>query len=116
MKNELNNQKSIGARIKIAREERGMSQLDLAKALDFQSATAVSLIEAGERGVPASILTKLIEVLHRDIKYFLGQEAEEKVDVQFALRADKDLSKEDKDAILRFIELAKNKNKSDGKR
>ena len=110
MKNEQSGEKMIGARIKAAREERGLSQLDLAKALGFQSATAISLIEAGERGVPAMFLEQLSEVLHRDIKYFLGQE-EKKIDVQFALRADKDLSTEDKDAILRFIELAKNRKK-----
>jgi hypothetical protein len=38
----------------------------------------------------------------------LGRE-ETPVDVQVALRADKDLTTEDKDAISRFIELAKSK-------
>lgn len=109
MKNEQRDEKLIGSRIKAAREEKGLSQLELAKALNFQSATAISLIEAGERGVPALILEKLGEVLDRDIKYFLGKE--EPVDVQVALRADKDLSREDKDALSRFIELAKNRKK-----
>ena len=108
-------QKSIGSRIKAAREERNLSQMDLAKALGFQTATAISLIESGERGVPATILQKLSDILHRDIKYFLGQDETAKVDVQVALRADKDLSPEDKDAILRFIELAKSRKKSNGK-
>ena len=115
MKNDQNIEKSIGSRIRAAREERGLSQLDLAKALGFHSATAVSLIEAGERGVPATILERLGDVLHCDIKYFLGQENHLKLDVKVALRADKDLSKEDKDAILRFIELAQSKKKSHGK-
>ena len=108
-------EKSIGRRIKAAREERGFSQLDLAKALGFQSATAVSLIESGERGVPSTTLQKLTEVLHRDIGYFLAQEGNSNVDVQVALRADKDLSREDKDAILRFVELAKARKKNHGK-
>ncbi|MES2471067.1 MAG: helix-turn-helix transcriptional regulator [Patescibacteria group bacterium] len=100
---------NIGSRIKAAREERGLSQADLAQALGFQSATAVSLIESGDRKVTAGLLENLSAALHRDVSYFLGQE-NRVVDVQVALRADKDLSKEDKDAILRFIELAKKKN------
>ncbi len=98
----------IGDRIRAAREERGMSQLELAQAIGFQSATAVSLIEAGERKVTSGILESLANALHRDVKYLLGQK-EAPVDVQFALRADKDLTTKDKDAILRFIELAKSR-------
>jgi transcriptional regulator with XRE-family HTH domain len=108
MKNDQNKE-HIGIRIKSAREERGLSQVDLAKALGFHSATAISLIESGDRKVTAGLLESLSDVLHRDINYFLGQK-DRVVDVQVALRADKDLSKEDKDAILRFIELAKKKN------
>ncbi len=113
MKNEQKNITNIGARIKAARDERGLSQLELAQALGFQSATAISLIENGDRKVTAGILQELSAVLHRDIKYFLGEDENSPVDVQTALRADKDLTKEDKDAILRFIELAKRK--KDGK-
>lgn len=108
MKNQ-ENKGHIGTRIKAAREERGLSQVDLAQALGFQSATAISLIESGDRKVTAGLLESLSDILHRNINYFLGQE-DRVVDVQVALRADKDLAKEDKDAILRFIELAKQKN------
>jgi transcriptional regulator with XRE-family HTH domain len=77
--------------------------------LGFQSATAVSLIESGDRKVPSGLLEVLGNILHYPVSYFLGQE-DNIVDVKVALRADKDLTKEDKDAILRFIELAKKKN------
>ena len=108
MKNEKLGIGTMGSRIKAAREERGLSQLDLAKALGFQSATAISLIENDERGVSTKTLKALSGVLHRDIQYFLGGE-NKSVNLQMALRTDKDLTKEDKNAILRFIELAKNK-------
>ena len=108
MKNEEKTASNIGSRIKAAREERGLSQMQLAEALDFHSATAISLIEKGERGVTSVLLQKLSETLHRDVKYFLGQD-EVAVDVQHALRADPDLSDEDKDALSRFIDLAKNR-------
>jgi transcriptional regulator with XRE-family HTH domain len=108
MKNGVKNT-TIGARIKSAREARGLSQADLAKELGFQSATAISLIENDERGVSTEVLNALGGILHRDTLYFLTGKEHGSVDVKVALRADKDLSKEDKDAILRFIDLAKKK-------
>ncbi|MCX6296177.1 MAG: helix-turn-helix transcriptional regulator [Bacteroidetes bacterium] len=108
MKKDESKVNNIGARIKDARESLSISQAQLATILGFQSATAISLIESGERGITAPLLQRISEVLKRDIKYFLGQE-ENFVDVRVALRADKDLSDEDKDAIDRFIELAKQK-------
>lgn len=96
----------IGGRIKTAREKAGLSQTQLAKELGYETATAVSLIEAGERKVKAEDLQKASEVLHRDVAYFLGQE-NRPVDIKVALRADKDLSDKDKEAVMHFIELAK---------
>ena len=108
MKNMDTKNETIGKNIRIAREEAGLSQLDLSKALGFESATAVSLIESGERKISAENLSVLERTLNRDIKFFFGQE-ENSIDVQIALRADKDLNKEDREAILHFIELAKKK-------
>lgn len=107
--------KLIGVRIKEAREAVGMSQKTLADAVGFESATAISLIEAGERKIRVEDLEKMAGALERDIKYFVGQE-DRPVDVRVAVRATKDLSNKDKDAIIRFIELAKNKKKEHGGR
>ncbi len=107
MKNVVNKGDSIGSRIKSAREEMGYSQLDLAKKLDFESATAISLIESNERNITITNLEKIADILHRDIKFFLGKDEKADVSVEYALRADKNLPKEAKDAILHFIELAK---------
>lgn len=99
---------TLGGRIKAAREGMGMSQTQLADALGFKSPTAVSLIENGERGVAASLLARIAHILHQDVNYLLGAEIKTP-DIKLALRADKDLSDDDKNAILRFIELAKKK-------
>ena len=96
----------IGKRLREAREKAGLSQAQLAKELGYESATAVSLIEAGERRFKMEDLQKAADVLHRTIGYFLGQEAPP-MDIKVALRADKELSEEDKKAVLYFIELAK---------
>lgn len=108
MKNNETRTNTIGSKIKEARESLNISQAELAEKLGFQSATAISLIENGERGIAVTLLQRLSEILKRDIKYFLGQK-ENNIDIKYALRADKDLSKEDKMAIERFIELAKQK-------
>jgi transcriptional regulator with XRE-family HTH domain len=102
----------IGRRLREAREKAGLSQAQLAKELGYESATAVSLIEAGERRFKTEDLQKAAEALHRDIGYFLGQEGN-KVDLKVALRADKDLTDEDKSAVLHFIELAKKRHGKD---
>lgn len=94
--------------MRAAREEMGLSQLELAKELDFESATAISLIEKGERNLSTENLVRLSRVLHKDVKFFLGL-AQDETSVTVALRADKDLLQEDKDALTHFIELAKMK-------
>jgi transcriptional regulator with XRE-family HTH domain len=106
----------IGERLREAREKAGLSQAQLAKALEYESATAVSLIEAGDRKLKAKDLQKVAEFLHQPIGYFLGQ-AGVIPDVKVALRADKELTEEDKAAVLYFIELAKKRRheKPDGK-
>lgn len=113
MKNTEGKDDSIGKRIKFAREEANFSQMNLAKAVGFESATAISLIESGDRNVTIENLEKIAGVLHRDINYFLGKDLGKPVDVKIALRADPDLTKQDKDAILHLIDLAKKR--ADGK-
>ncbi|MCX6763218.1 MAG: helix-turn-helix transcriptional regulator [Candidatus Moranbacteria bacterium] len=98
--------KLIGAKIKEARDGAKMSQKDLAEALGYESGTAISFIEAGERKVAVTDLEKVAEVLRKDIKFFLGQKVET-ADFKFALRADKDLMKEDQEKILDFIDFVK---------
>lgn len=105
MKTSEDKNKFIGQKIKEARESAEKSQKELADALGFESATAISLIESGERKSKIEDLEKMAEFLHRDIKFFLG--IEEKADIRFALRADKDLSKKNQDEILRFIDFVK---------
>ena len=108
MKNTDSNNEAIGKKIRTAREEAGYSQLDLAKLIGFETATAISLIESGERKISAENIASLAKNLHKDVKFFFG-ETDPAMDVKVALRADKDLDKEDQDAIMRFIELAKKK-------
>ena len=108
--------KDIGLRLQEARETEGLSQAELAKELGYDSATAVSLIEAGKRKLNAQNLQKAAKVLNRSMSYFLVGE-NPKIDIKVALRADKELTDEDKKAVMHFIDLAKKRhggNKSQG--
>ena len=109
MKNEESKSKFIGRKIKEARKNSGKSQEKLAKEVGFESAVAISLIESGERNITVEVLGKIAESLQKDIKYFF-EEGEVPVKLEVALRSQKNLDKDDQNAILRFIELAQNKN------
>jgi transcriptional regulator with XRE-family HTH domain len=86
-----------------------MSQMELAKVLGFESATAISLVEAGERKITADNLEKIAEALHRDIYFFLGRDSKYTPDVKVALRADKNISETAKKTILNILEMDKKK-------
>lgn len=101
-----NKNATIGSRIRAERELQGKSQMQLAEAVGFESATAISLIESGARGVAADMLSLIAKALRVDIKQLLGQKPDE-VDVMVALRADKQLGQEEKDYIANFIQKAK---------
>ncbi|MFA5228814.1 MAG: helix-turn-helix transcriptional regulator [Candidatus Paceibacterota bacterium] len=108
MKNEEITYTLIGSKIREARQEANMSQKDLAKSIGFDSSTAISLIEAGQRKISIEDLEKICKILQKDIKFFLGKKEDEN-NVIYALRADKDLTKKDKDSIEHFINCIKQK-------
>src|SRR6202790_4026683 len=60
----------IGARIKALREERKLSQDDLARLFGFKDRQTVSAIETGERRVSAEELVLAVEKLGATLDYF----------------------------------------------
>jgi len=107
--NETNQSMSIGQRIRNAREKSGVSQKKLAELVGYESSTAISLIESGQREVGAKTLEKIAEVLKCDVNFLLGREVDAP-NIEYALRADKNLTREDEDKIQDFIEFIKSKN------
>lgn len=63
-------QQLIGARIKAAREERGLSQEELSKRLGFKDRQILSNIESGRRKVAVDELMILMSVLAKPLEYF----------------------------------------------
>lgn len=106
----------IGQRIKSAREKEGVTQAELAKRLQYNSATAVSLIEAGERKVKIDDLELIADFLHRDLDYFIYGEAKKAPDLQTALRAVEGFTKSDIEKAQDYIQYLRSlkKDKRDG--
>lgn len=66
----MNNQ--IGNRIKLRREELGLSQEILAKALGYTSRSSINKIELGYQDLPAKKIKKITEVLNVSPFYLMG--------------------------------------------
>ena len=108
MKNEITNE-FLGSRIRLAREEADLSQSELADILGYESPTAVSLMESGERKIKVEDLQAVSNITHRSMDFLMGKE-EKMSNVKMALRADKDLSNKDKEMLMHFVDLAKKRN------
>jgi transcriptional regulator with XRE-family HTH domain len=65
--------KEIGRKIQIAREEKGITQLELAKTLGITQA-ALSNYELGKRRVYFHLIELIAEHLEKPISYFLDDE------------------------------------------
>jgi len=114
--NEKQKYLDIGRRIRDARDSEGITQANLAEQLGYQSATAISLIEAGERKVKISDLERIADVLHRDINYLLRGSEAQASSVRTALRAtNNNLDKNDMDKIETFIEFVKSQKQQHGR-
>lgn len=61
----------VGSKIKRAREECGLSQLELAELMGLKSATAVSLWESNNRQITAVNLWKVSQITNVPITYFI---------------------------------------------
>jgi len=102
MKSKKDKYKFIGARIKKARQKKGLSQKTLAEMIGFDSATSISLIESGERKISIVDLEKAAHTLNEELEYFLGTEPR----VRVSFRAD-GLDKKDAKVIQHIIDMAK---------
>lgn len=66
---------SLGNRIRAARRDAGMSQGQLATALNTTQ-SAISLYEAGQRSVGIDMLLNVARILNRPLHYFLGEDGD----------------------------------------
>jgi transcriptional regulator with XRE-family HTH domain len=100
--------KSLGVKLRDAREYLGLSQDEVAKSVGL-TRSAVSLIETGQRKVDALELKKLAEVYQRPAAEFTGDidviDAPFSETVQHLARAAAKLTETDRAELLRFAEF-----------
>ena len=103
--------RTIGARIRRARDIEGLTQPELASKIGYKSGTAISLIESGERSVQIGDLEKIARVLHQDVHFLLTGSAAAQPTIKVALRADDSLDKNDVQQIENYIEFLRNQDR-----
>ena len=114
-RDEMEKYRQVGRRIQHARDDAGLTQEQLAVAVGYKSATAISFIESGERKLRVSELEKIAEVLHCDIQFLLTGTVDKKLTVKMALRSEhKDLSPDSINQIESFINFVKNEQNGRG--
>jgi transcriptional regulator with XRE-family HTH domain len=103
-----NDRKSLGAKLRDAREYLGLSQDEVARSVGL-TRPAVSLIESGQRKVDALELKKLAELYQRPVTEFTGDvdtiESSMPETVQHLARAASKLKEADRAELLRFAEF-----------
>lgn len=67
-----NDMKMIGARIKLRREEVGLTQDELARNLGYKSRSSINKIELGKQNIKQSALVKIALALNVTPGYILG--------------------------------------------
>jgi transcriptional regulator with XRE-family HTH domain len=108
--------KTLGERLREAREYLGFSQDQVATFLGV-SRSALSLMESGQRKVDALELKKLAGLYKRSVGYFTGEEEDASIgaDVKHLARKVSDLSSEDREELARFADfLRARKGKKEG--
>ncbi|MDP4007750.1 MAG: helix-turn-helix transcriptional regulator [Candidatus Peregrinibacteria bacterium] len=99
----------LGKRIKSKREELGLSQSELANSVNKSSAAYIAFIEAGDRNVSAMDLMLIAKRLGVTVASLLGEDSNDSPKVMEALRADKELSKKDREKVEEYYNFIKNK-------
>jgi transcriptional regulator with XRE-family HTH domain len=99
--------KALGSRLREAREYLGLSQDEVAKAVDLPR-SAISLIESGQRRIDALELKRFAEVYQRPVTDFTGgvdAKPATPATIQHLARAVAKLTESDQAELLRFAEF-----------
>jgi transcriptional regulator with XRE-family HTH domain len=107
--------KTLGARLREAREYLSLSQEEVAKAVGL-TRPAISLVENGQRRVDAIELKKFAELYQRPVAEFTGDAevgAKQPDNIAHLARAAAKLSDTDRAELIRFAEFLSIKAKQD---
>ncbi len=99
-----NPRKSLGERLRAAREYLGLSQEEVASQIGVPR-PAISQMENANRRVEAVELSKLARLYQKPVSYFTGEELiEEPLQLELLKRAAAELSEGDRNEVLKFAQ------------
>lgn len=106
---------TLGNRIKFLRKRANITQSELAEKLNLSFGT-ISKYEKDEISIPSETLLKIANIFNVSTDFLLGRVdiKNESIAIAASIKDNIDLSDicdEDKEAIMRFVEMAKNKGK-----
>lgn len=79
---------TLGEKVKIRREQIGMTQEELAKKMGYKSKSSITKIEKGERDLPQSKIKQIADCLGTSPSYLMGWQREEpKIDMDVLQKA-----------------------------
>ena len=107
----MTTQESMGLKIKGLREDKKLSQSDLATLVGYKDKTAIAKVEAGKVDLPQSKISAFAKALNTTTSYLFSDEADDEP-VTIAAHFDGDEYTEDElDEIKAFAEFVKSKRK-----
>lgn len=115
----MTTQESMGLKIKSLREEKKLSQSDLAALVGYKDKTAIAKVEAGKVDLPQSKISAFAKALNTTTSYLFSDEPEDThsevstfpPDVRAAARGMMDLSEEDKKSAIDMINFLSKRGK-----
>lgn len=107
----MTTQESMGLKIKSLREDKKLSQAELAALVGYKDKTAIAKVEAGKVDLPQSKISAFAKALNTTTSYLFSDEIDEEP-MTIAAHFDGDeYTEEELDEIKAFAEFVKTKRK-----
>lgn len=101
---------TVGQRIKLKREEKGLSQLDLARKVGYETKGSISMIEAGKRDISLDKVREIAKALDVTPHWLMGwsdSPLEIKTDLELTIDELEGLNPEQLARIRDYIQFVK---------
>ena len=101
---------TVGQRIKLRREEKGLSQLDLAKKVGYETKGSISMIESGKRDISLDKVREIAKALDVTPHWLMGwsdSPLEIKTDLELTIDELEGLNPEQLARIRDYIQFVK---------
>ena len=105
----MTTQERMGMRIKQLREEKQLSQSELANLVGYKDKTSIAKIEAGKVDLPQSKITAFVKSLNTTTSYLFGDDIDSTPNTIAAHFDGDEYTEDELDEIKQFAEFVKGK-------